>query len=302
MAEIQGTEVGQTDHAVSGDGRVTTRIVVGMDGSPGASRALDWAGAEAERSGAELTVVGAWVSGGFGGDVLNEEDAQLVVEQAALSVADRYPAVTIKHLLCKEPAAHSLIEASRGADLLVVGSRGFGGFRGLLFGSVGQHCLTHAPCSVAIIRSSDDAEADISETNPQRIVVGVDGSDESNMALDWAAIEASRTGALLEVVGSWVFPGTSGFVFAAAVGVPEAAEQVVHDALVRVAQVAPHVVTKGETCEDPPAVALVNASRSADLLVVGSRGLGAFRGLLLGSVSHHLATHAHSSVVVVRGE
>lgn len=301
MADLQGTEAGQRDHGPSGNGRPTTGIVVGMDGSPGALRALDWAGAEAERSGVELTIVGTWVYGGFGGEFLTEEDAQLVVERAAVSAADRHPEVSIKHLLCKESAAHSLIEASKGADLLVVGSRGFGGFRGLLFGSVGQHCLTHASCSVAIIRRGDDAQTEGLATNPQTIVVGVDGSDESNMALDWAAIEASRTGALLEVMGSWVFPGTSGYVFAAVIGIPEAAEQVVGDALTRVARVAPQVVTTGKTSEDPPAVSLVNASGAADLLVVGSRGLGAFRGLLLGSVSQHVATHAHSSVVVVRG-
>jgi nucleotide-binding universal stress UspA family protein len=301
MAERQGTEAGQKDHVGSGDDHMASRIVVGVDGSPGAVRALAWAGAEADRSGAELTIVGAWVYGGFGDDVLTQEDAELVVEQAAASVADQYPAVSVKHLLCKESAAHSLIEASRGADLLVVGSRGFGGFRSLLLGSVGQHCLTHSPCSVAIIRGHDDAQTNTSATNPHRIVVGVDGSDGSNLALDWAAIEASRTGALLEVVGSWVFPGTSGYVFAAVVGVPEAAREVVDEALARVARVAPHVATMGKTSEDPPAVSLVNASRGADLLVVGSRGLGAFRGLLLGSVGHHLAMHAHGSVVVVRG-
>ena len=301
MAEIQATEVRGADHAASGGGEAVTRIVVGVDGSPGALRALDWAGAEADRSGAELTIVGAWVYGAFGGDFIAEEDAQLIVEKAAVSVAGRYPAVNVKPKLCGESAARSLIEASSGADLLVVGSRGFGGFRGLLFGSVGQHCLTHAPCSVAIIRRSDGANTDSSETNLHRIVVGVDGSDESNLSLDWAATEASRTGALLEVVGSWVFPGTSGYVFAACIGIPEAAERVVADALARVTRVAPEVVTEGKTSEDPPAVSLVHASRGADLLVVGSRGLGSFRGLLLGSVSHHVATHSHSSVVVVRG-
>ena len=118
---------------------------------------------------------------------------------------------------------------------------------------------------------------------------------------DWAAIEASRTGARLEVVGSWVFPGKSGDVFAAAAGAPEAAESVVHDAVARAARVAPEVVTRGGTGEGQPAVSLVRASRGADLLVVVSRGLGAFQGLLLGSVSHHLATPARSPVVVVRG-
>jgi nucleotide-binding universal stress UspA family protein len=180
MGEIQGTEVKEADHATSGRGDVVARIVVGVDGSPGAVRALDWAGAEAERSGAELTVVGAWVYGEFGGNVFAEEDAQLVVEKAALSVADRYPAVSVNRQLCKESAAHSLIEASSSADLLVVGSRGFGGFRGLLFGSVGQHCLTHAPCSVAIIRTSDEVQTHSAETNPKRIVaVSTDPMDRT---------------------------------------------------------------------------------------------------------------------------
>ena len=107
MVGMPGTASGQTDNAASGDDHMVTRIVVGVDGSPGAVRALDWAAAEAERSGAELTSVGAWVYGGFGGDVLTEEDAELVVEQAAEKVADRYPAVSIKHRLCNEPAAHA---------------------------------------------------------------------------------------------------------------------------------------------------------------------------------------------------
>jgi nucleotide-binding universal stress UspA family protein len=302
MAETQDAQVERTEAAVSDDGHVISRIVVGVDGSPGSERALDWAAAEAERNGAELTIVGAWEYGGFGGDVLTEEEARLVLERAATSVSDRYPAVSVQHQLRREPASFSLIEASLGADLLVVGSRGFGGFRGLLFGSVGQHCLTHAPCSVAIIRAPDEeVRTSDSETKPHRIVAGVDGSHGSNLALDWAAREAFRMGAQLDVVGSWVFPGSSGYVFAADVGVPEAARQVVHDALAYVATVAPQVVVQATTSEDPPAVALVDASRRADLLVVGSRGLGAFRGLLLGSVSHHLATHAHCSVVVVRG-
>jgi nucleotide-binding universal stress UspA family protein len=301
MADMENLEMDGADLATTGDSHLAGRIVVGMDGSPGARRALDWAGAEAERTGGELMVVGAWTYGGFGGNVISEEDARFIVEAAATSAVDRHPTVSVKHRFRKDPAAHALIDESRGADLLVVGSRGFGGFRGLLFGSVGQHCLTHAACSVAIIRSPDEPLPDESGSDPHHIVVGVDGSDESNLALDWAAAEALRSGAQLDVMGSWIFPGTAGYVFAAPIGVSDAAKEVVLGALDHVAQLAPQVVTRGETSEDPPAVALVEASRSADLLVVGSRGLGAFRGLLLGSVSHHLATHAHCSVLVVRG-
>ena len=83
---------------------------------------------------------------------------------------------------------------------------------------------------------------------------------------------------------------------------PKQQSRLCTDALAHVTRVAPEVVTKGTTNQDPPAVSLVDASRGADLLVVGSRGLGAFRGLLFGSVSYHVVTHAHSSVVVVRGQ
>jgi nucleotide-binding universal stress UspA family protein len=112
--------------------------------------------------------------------------------------------------------------------------------------------------------------------------------------------EAIRSGASLEVLSAWIFPGTAGYVFTVDVAVPEAARRALDRALERVAAVAPDLEVHGEVPEDPPAVALQGASRRVDLLVVGSRGLGAFQGLLLGAVSHHVAQHAHCPVVVVR--
>ncbi len=288
---------GATEAGSPPGGRPPPGIVVGVDGSPGATRALDWAGDEAERVDDRLTIVAACLYGGFGATDLLEEGAKRIVNEAAERAREQHPGMDVSPEFRREPVAQALIEASEGADLLVVGSRGLGGFRGLLLGSVGQHCLTHASCSVAVVRALVGERPDA--VTP-RIVVGVDGSDESNRALDWAADEADRTGAELEVVGSGIFPGASAYAFAPAVGDREAADRVVTDALGHVARRAPEVVTRGVTSEDPPAAALVAASRGAGLVVVGSRGLGAFRGLLLGSVSQHLATHAHCSVVVVR--
>ncbi len=301
MAGDQGRKE-TTKVAPSFGGRPTPNIVVGVDGSPGATLALDWAGAEAERAGARLTVVAACLYGGFGATTLLEEGARRVVEEAAERATEQHPEVDIQHEYRRESAAEALVGASRDADLLVVGSRGFGGFRGLLLGSVGQHCLTHASCSVAIIRAPKGERPDMAKPVTHQIVVGVDGSDESNRALEWAANEAHRTGAELEIVGSDIYAGASGFVFAPAVGVPDGAKQIVFDAVEHAARVAPEVVTRGVTSGDPPAAALVAASAHADLAVVGSRGLGAFRGLLLGSVSQHLANHASCSVVVVRAK
>ena len=299
-----GEVAGATDGSTVDDRiQVVERIVVGVDGSLGSTRALDWAAAEAERCRAVLAVVGAWEFGGFTGAMVDTGDARSAVDAALDRLAEGHPGVSVERKVSHDPAAYTLIEAAAEADLLVVGSRGFGGFRGLLLGSVGQHCLTHAPCSVAIVRPAEASTTNgpqVVDGRAGRIVVGVDGSEGANLALDWALGEARRTGGEIDIVASSVLASTSGYVVTVDVGVPDAATQVVGDALARVAGVAPGIVVRGATRGDPPAVALVDASREAGLLVLGSRGLGAFRGLLLGSVSHHLASHAHCPVVVVR--
>jgi nucleotide-binding universal stress UspA family protein len=287
-------------HAGGGAGEPTKRIVVGVDGSPGAARALDWAAAEAGRRGATLVVVGAWVGHGSAeADTPPAKEAHRVVGDASARVEETHPEVAVERSVLEGEPAPALLEAARAADLLVVGARGQGGFRGLRIGSVGQHCVTNADCPVAIVRPAEDAPTPPDAT-PRRIAVGVDGSDASVVALDWAIAEAVRCAATLEIVAAWVFPGTAGYVFTMDVAIPEAAREVVRTALARAAAMAPGIHVRGDVHQDPPAVALEAVSRQADLLVVGSRGLGAFRGLLLGAVSQHVAQHAHCSVVVVR--
>jgi nucleotide-binding universal stress UspA family protein len=194
----------------------------------------------------------------------------------------------------------ALLDAADHADLLVVGSRGYGGFRGLLLGSVSQHCLTHARGPVAVVRPPEGTPWRPLSATPGRIVVGVDGSAGADLAVDWAAAAAHRSGARLEIVGSWVFPGSAGMVYTVDVGLPDVARQAVDAAVARAGALAPDVAVDGVVSEDPPAVALVQRSRHADMVVVGSRGVGAFRGILLGSVSLYAATHARCPVVVAR--
>jgi nucleotide-binding universal stress UspA family protein len=129
-----------------------------------------------------------------------------------------------------------------------------------------------------------------------RIVVGVDGSENANRALEWAAVQAERTGALLEIhaaygAGNVLFPPSE---------VEGAMRRLVENATKQARHVAPQVGTRAVTDKGPPAPALIEASDDADLLVVGSRGLGGFRGLLLGSVSQQCSTHARCPVVVVQ--
>lgn len=135
-------------------------IVVGVDGSPGALAALRYALGEARLRGADVRIVGAWhlpvaaYAGGYGpGDpdlsVGFEKDARGNLERA-LEQAD-VGDVHIDTVVREGNPAHVLLEEARDADLLVVGSRGLGGFRGLMLGSVGQQCAHHAPCPLVIV-------------------------------------------------------------------------------------------------------------------------------------------------------
>lgn len=280
-------------------------VAVGVDGSPGASRALEWAAAEADRAGARLTVVEARSPTGFTDGALPAGpatgDGRRAAPRAAEHASALHPRLEVVPVVADAAPVPALVDAAHRADLLVVGSRGYGGFRGLLLGSVSQHCLTHAPCSVAVVRPARGAPWRPLGATPGRIVVGVDGSTGSDRAVDWAAAAAHRSGARLELVGSWLFPGSAAFVPAVDVGLPDLARQAVDAATARARAAAPDVLVEGGTSEDPPAVALVQRSRQADILVVGSRGMGAFRGLLLGSVGLYAATHARCPVVVVKG-
>lgn len=139
------------------------RIVAGVDGSPSSLAALQWAVRQAGLTGGSVQAVIAWqfpaAVGGYAWApvaVLEstdyEEIAQKVVADAIAAVDPAGRDVPISTLVREGNAAQVLIDAAADADLLVVGSRGHGGFAGALLGSVSQHCVHHAPCPVAVIR------------------------------------------------------------------------------------------------------------------------------------------------------
>jgi nucleotide-binding universal stress UspA family protein len=154
---------------------VNGRIVVGVDGSEASNKALSWALAEARLRGDTVVALHAWalpypaptalpgallapvepgmaVEGGMA-DALRKGAEDLL----AHAVSRAGPAgVTIEQRLVEAPAATALIEEAKGAELLVVGSRGHGGFAGLLLGSVSQQCANHAPCPVVIVRADEE--------------------------------------------------------------------------------------------------------------------------------------------------
>ncbi|MFZ0251428.1 MAG: universal stress protein [Acidimicrobiales bacterium] len=135
----------------------------------------------------------------------------------------------------------------------------------------------------------------------QKFVVGVDGSDGSGKALDWAVAEAIRSQASLELVTAWMFPMALGYVFAKTPDeVRQQVQRIADMSVAHVEAAAPGVAVRSVLREAEAGPALVELSTGADLLVVGSRGHGGFRELLLGSVGAYCARHAHCPIVIVR--
>ncbi len=136
-----------------------------------------------------------------------------------------------------------------------------------------------------------------------RVVVGIDGSPSSVAALEWAAHQAELTGATLEVIATWDWPAAFGVAFSyvpSNYNPSDDARQILDDALEGVRSAHPALSIRSIVLEGHPAPILVEASRGADLLVVGSRGHGEFAGMLIGSVSEHCVTNAHCPVLVLR--
>lgn len=145
------------------DGTRQQRIVVGVDGSPASVDALRWAIGQARMQGAVVEALIAWqhpVATGWTVPIEAYEDlpgiARKILDDSVTEATDPDAAVEIRAQVQEGGAAACLLEAAHGAELLVVGSRGHGGFAGALLGSVGQHCVQHASCPVVVVRHRND--------------------------------------------------------------------------------------------------------------------------------------------------
>ena len=222
-------------------------------------------------------------------------DAEAALDTYIVDALGAEAAPAVKRHAVSDLAPRALLANAEHADLLVVGARGLGGFRGLLLGSVSRHCLHDAKVPVAVIRP------DVSEGASRRVVVGIDGSPAGLGALAWAADEARAREATLEVVHAWQPPYVGGYPFVQAdidYGMfEEGGKELMHDALAA-ADLSGLEVREQLVCSGP-AAALLEASKDAQVVVVGARGVGRFERFLLGSVSDQVAQHAAAPVVVV---
>jgi nucleotide-binding universal stress UspA family protein len=137
------------------------RIIVGLDGSASSMAALEWAVRQAELTGAKVLVITAWsCPSNFGwgipllGDYCPERDAETLLGIVLKPVRQAHPTVTLDSVAVEGPPTPALISASKGGQLLVVGSRGHGEFAGGLLGSVSEHCVTNAHCPVVVVRGT----------------------------------------------------------------------------------------------------------------------------------------------------
>jgi nucleotide-binding universal stress UspA family protein len=284
-------------------------IVVGYDGSAGSQSALRWATAEAVRTLAPIRLVEAFelvvVTRPSPGHVVPLEAVRTARQKGLDAVAENLrlhqPGLTVDTSLVGGAAAQALIEASDDARLIVLGSRGLGGWSGLIVGSVAVQVTTHAQCPVVVVPHESRSHTPHGST----VVVGVDGSKASAQAIDFAFAQADVLQANVVAIHAWTSPfltyaeGASMLQFDEE-KVREESRLLVAESVAGAAAEHPDVEWTTELVMGSAGQALVRRSETADLLVVGTRGRGGFTGLLLGSVSQTALHHTRCPIAIVR--
>lgn len=271
-------------------------IIVGYDGSPSSTEAVDWAVQEARLRGAPVIVCHAWTPQPLPAEPAGlrdpaREQAERVLSDGALHArASAAPCAEVRSLLASGPAARLLYEQSASADLMVVGSHGIGGLPGMLLGSVGLQVAAHAQAPVTVVRGRWRR---VPGQYPEPVVVGADGSPGSQGALEFAIAEAAlRDVPLLAVCALCDSAGV--------VGIAHSVEAAFGAAVDRVQAAHPDVMMQRRVEPGAPRSALLTAASRGQLLVVGARGRGGLAEMALGSVSLALLHHAACPVTVVR--
>ncbi|MDP1876593.1 MAG: universal stress protein [Actinomycetota bacterium] len=282
------------------------RVVVGFDGSPASATAAAWAAEEATVRGRGLTVVHAILppvmTGGLGvGLPASAELVEQMEEGAREQVRElvgTLDATDVEVQVTIGGPSGVLLEASEEADLVVIGSRGRGGFAGLLIGSVSAQVAAHAECPVVVVRG-------VAAAGARDVVVGVDGSDTAQAAIAFAFDEASRRGWSVIAVHAWDIPAydllivPNGPVPIPLADVADDEVRLTAELLAGFRESYPDVDVQEHLVHGPPVSSLLDASPNPAMIVVGTRGHGPAIGALLGSVSNGVLHKAHVPVAVI---
>lgn len=281
-----------------------SQIVVGVDGSPSSRQALEWAAREAASRRVDLLVVKNWhepVYGGPGFSAMHETDliradAKARLESIAIKAHEAHPDVHVASALVDGTVVSSLVMRAKDSELLVVGSRGNGGFLGLELGSVSMKAARRSPVPVVVVRGDHD------RSDRPEVVVGVDGSECSRHALRWAADWAKAHDKELVVLMAWNYlepQGAHGPVHfdpdydgGAAAGLLDAVAADVLGPLTN-----PRIQTVA-VC-DLPARAVLERSADACLIVMGRHGVSRWAPPELGATAIQVLHHADCPVAVI---
>lgn len=281
-------------------------IVVGTDGSRDGMRAVVWAADEAASRGCPLRVVHAVAPWLYERNVdprlLSVREwllagGQEIIGAAVEAARTRAEGIDVAGEVVPGGASRALLERSRDASMVVVGGNGVGTVAGLLVGSTALQVVSHATVPAVVVRHVEPVARG-------EIAVGVDGLPAGEPALTFAFEEAGVRDVRLRAVHVWSDPGTTGpggvtpLVYDTEVVTAEHTGRL-NDALAPWREKYPDVEVVIEVVHGRPVRILSGVSARSDLLVVGTRGHGGFRGLVLGSVSHGLLHHAHCPLAVV---
>lgn len=286
-------------------------IVVGVDGSAASYMAVRWAAHEAVMRNVALTLVNAVSTEPVGANEfasaasraqlkhqVDRETRRIITDATDIArdiVEGRDPAIGGE--VIRGPAVPTLVGLSKDAQLVVVGSRGLGAFDRALFGSVSTGLVHHAHCPVAIIH---DFPPTSSRPNRLPVVVGIDGSPASELATAIAFDEASWRGVELIAVHACIDSTLFPVPITAGLDPRAGSDLLLAERLAGFQERYPDLTVRRVLVLDQPARHLIEQSRAAQLIVVGSHGRGGFAGMLLGSVATHVVHGSTTPVIVAR--
>lgn len=284
--------------------KTSSAVVVGIDGSVAAEIAVKWAAVEAATRGCPLHLLYVMevvdsvlpdLSHPFVGLEFEKDVTAVLEKNADIARTAAGETLEVSTEFTRGTVVPTLITASKDARLLVLGSRGRGALSRAFLGSVTSALVRHGLCPVAVIHEKSPVTR-----SAKPVVVGVDGSKNSEPAIEYAMAAASRLGVPVRAVYAW-------YDFSGAIVPPlqwaEVAEEqkvVMAESMAGWQEQFPEVKIERIVVPDNPARNLLDESRDAQLVVVGSRGRGGFVGALLGSTSQRLVHSVECPIVVVR--
>ncbi|MEV0537514.1 universal stress protein [Kitasatospora sp. NPDC050463] len=283
---------------------MTTDILAAIDGSPESTAAALWAADEAASRGLALRLVHAqtWLDD-IHADPGQPEDVRALtarmLAETAEQVQRQHPGLEVRTELLSGGDPVDLLAAAD-AELLVLGSRGLGGFTGLLVGSVGLAVTARSDCPTVLVRAAQP----VATPDAREVVVGVDTREPSDTVLDFAFRQAALRGTPLRAVHGWTPPSVWGYAGWVSPQIESTQFQALEAELLHAAVAGwrekfPEVEVIEDSRVDTGSGAVVDASADAALVVVGRRRRPLPLSARLGPVAHAVVHHAHAPVAVV---